>query len=186
MIAQILLGTAFLLSSPEDQSDATVAFDFYLNELTEHEMAADAPMARLIEKYLVEATFNTTSEAVFKDRLRRISKAYSQNPDKSERFRRLDSGFTVAFEQVIQKAKKKRIIYSAAGAVVGALVAIPVGRLISTSSKFLLVSIPVGALAGAGAGFLLAQLIEMPDFSYERGLMSRDLQEIDDFLSSSP
>lgn len=184
MIAQILLGTAFLLSSADEGSDSELAFDFYLNELIEHEMSVDAPMARLIERHLIAATFNTTDGDILKDRLRRLAEAYRDNPDKVDRFKRLDNGFAVAFEKLMKSAKQKRLIYTAAGAAIGAVVAIPISKAISGSSKVLLLAVPLGALAGAGAGFLLGQIMAMPDFEYERGFFSRDLEEIEDFISS--
>lgn len=185
MIA-LLLGLSLMSTAAEEFDGPNVDFDFYLKELVSHEMAADAPMAKLIRDYLAEAVFDTTSEKVFRDRLRQIQQSLQENPNRLDRFKSLDSALSRSFEARLESAKQKRLIYTAAGAVVGALVAIPVGRVIGGSTKALLIAIPSGALLGAGAGFLLGQLVAMPHYTYERGMVNRfDLAEVDEFLGAN-
>jgi len=169
----------------DSENDKQSAFDFYLEELLAHEMSADAPMSRLIEDYLVEATFDTTSGDIFKDRLRKIQRAVKDRPDRIGRFQRLDDRFSDVFRAKLSEAKHQRMIYTAAGAVVGALVAIPVGRAINKSAQVLWISIPAGAALGAGAGYLLGNLIVMPDYTYDPGTLNFDLKQIQDELSEN-
>ncbi len=167
-------------NAPAESPDAD--FDFYVQELVAHELPDSDPMVPLIERGLVDAIFNTTKEAVFKDRLRKVHQLAREHPDRIERFDRLDRQFSQAFELKLKEAKRKRTIFTLGGAVAGAIVAIPVGRLISKSTQALLIAIPVGALVGAGAGYLLGDLVAMPDYSYEAGSLNTDLDEINDFL----
>lgn len=185
MIAQMLLSLAIGISSPTlENEEADAAFNFYLKEMVQHAMAVDAPMANLIEKYLVEATFDTTSESVFKTRLRAIQATLEDHPDKIDRFQNLDSKFQRAFDKKISAGKQKRLIYTAAGAAagaaIGAVIGVPVGKAMGTGTKALFISVPTGALVGAGAGFLLGDIVAMPDYSYERGSVDWDLKEIED------
>src|SRR5262249_29461448 len=146
-------------------------FDFYLQEMVSHELAPDAPMSRLIYEYLVEATFDTNSENVFKERLQRLAQAQQDHPDRMGRFQSLDRYLQREFEKKLKSAKTKRLIYAGAGAVIGALVAIPIGRAIHSGAQSLLIAIPSGALVGAGVGFLLGNLLAMPHYTYESGMV---------------
>jgi len=151
MISEILLSITLCASAFSlENEDSDVEFNFYLKEMVDHAMAQDAPMASLIANYLVEATFDTTSDRVFKTRIRQISKTLEDHPDKIDRFQYLDGKFKRTFEKKVAAAKQKRLLYAASGAVVGAIIGIPVGKLAGGGTKALFISVPSGALVGAG------------------------------------
>lgn len=168
---------------PDLGADSESEYAFYLSEMLNHSMPVDAPMAKLIEERLVETIFDSTDADVVKNRITALSTALKSRPELVERTIHLDRALTKAFDAKLAKAKTRRLIYAAGGAVVGALVAIPVGRLISTSAQTLWISVPAGALVGAGAGFLLGHLVEMPDYRYELGGLNWDTHALREFLS---
>lgn len=186
MLIEMVLGLSLSLAADIDveKEEADAEFNFYLREMVVHQMSADAPMAELIFQSLVDATFNTTKESIFRERIHSLQKTLQDHPDKADRFDKLDREFTRVFQKKVDEAKKKRFIYAISGAVIGAVVGIPVGKAISSTSKILFITIPAGALLGAGAGFLLGNLLAMPQYSYESGMVSHwDLKEIDDVVA---
>ena len=82
----------------------------------------------------------------------------------------------------MKKAKKLRWYFTAGGVLAGMVVAFPIGKFIGKSAKAIAIAIPVGAVLGGGAGFLLGDLLHMPDYYYEPGSVTDDLQLIYDEL----
>lgn len=168
--ALIVAASAWLLpSAPED-------FDFYLGELVTHELSADDKMSILINERLAESIFETSDEAIFKQRLTALHAALEKNPSKLDRFNDLDRRLSAVFAERVRQGKRVRLLYAAGGAVLGALVAIPIARLASTSRTALFIAIPAGVLGGAGAGYLLGQMIGMPHYDLEGSLFNKDLE----------
>lgn len=185
----MIIAIAFALqifASPQGDLDrelTDVDFNFYLRELVDNELSSDSPMANLIYDYLVEATFDTTSESVFRSRIDALHRAQQENPDKIQRFLALDKRLARSFDKKMAESKTKRLLYAGAGAVVGALIAIPIGRAIQPGMKVLLIAVPAGALLGAGAGYLLGDLLAMPNYTYESGMVNNwDIAEMDEYL----
>jgi len=173
----ILLSLHLLTSAvAEDSSD----FDFYLEELVSHELDAEAPMSQLIVQNLAESIFDTESEKVFQARLQRLRTAFSDHPRRAERFVTLHRALEKVYAAKIKEAKRLRMIYSGAGAVVGALIGIPVVKSLGGSTKLLLITVPLGAAAGGGAGFLLGNLLAMPDYEFDSTVLDFQLRDIDE------
>lgn len=167
----------------------TQAFEFYIWEYETHYLTEEDPLALLIERHLAESVFDTTSKSTFEARLKRLQALIAQRPDRLESLRRLDQYLQQAFDVRLKRAKNQRWLYAAGGALVGALIAIPMGRLVSSSAQTLWISVPIGALAGAGAGFLLGELLTVPRYAYTSGLLERDLEisidEIEELMRES-
>jgi len=171
--------------SADDHLSGDPAFDFYYGDFLNFDMKIEDPLAVLITHRLAEAVFSTTDGSEFKKRIQFLLDARQENPDKLDRFVKLDRILETEFDTRLKQAKQKRILYSEVGAVVGAIVAIPAGLLIgsqfsSLGAKVLLIAIPIGALSGAGAGFLLGDLLAIPHYHYEPGLLSKGLQAYQD------
>lgn len=183
MIAALLLSLS-IFSAVDEETASDDEFTFYLTEFAQHELPKGDAMAQLITDRLVDATFNTANTASFKNHIQQLKVMAKANPIKADRFASLDTRLAAAFEEKLKAAQHKRLFYTAGGAVVGAIVGIPIGNFLSTStsmgSRIMLISIPAAALAGAGAGYLLGGILEVPDYTYEPGTMTRDL----DFLRS--
>jgi hypothetical protein len=179
----IVLSLAYLLSgaSIDEAPTGDSNFDYYFGEFTTYEMKSDQPMGKLITERLAASMFDTTDEKTFRTRIQLLLNSEKENPDKTERYLKLDSYLSAQFESRLKEAKHKRLVYTAVGAVVGAVIAIPAGLMIgpkvtSMGTKVLLLTIPIGALAGAGAGFLLGNILAMPKYDYEPGVLSKDLK----------
>lgn len=168
-----------------DNYEEDEKFNFYLGEFAENKFEESDSAHFYIEKRLAESMFDTNNASQFKSRLRRLQTAFRHYPDQVLRFQRLDDQLSDIFESKLQRAKRIRWLSAAGGAVVGALVAVPVGRAIG-GGKALLIAVPAGALAGAGAGFLLADLLTMPDYAYDdlgaAGDLIDGLEQIDEAL----
>ncbi len=167
-----LLALAIFFSGSSD-----TAFEFYLKEFESNYLTKDDPMLKLIENRLAESVFETSDQAEFQRRLSRISELYRLRTDHAQSFKRLDRALKREFEDRLHKAKRRRWLYAAGGALVGALVSIPIAKAISAQSSALWIAIPVGALSGAGAGFLLGNLMETPKYSYASGMLSGDIEQ---------
>lgn len=187
---EIFALTLSLLTGIDDELGDDLDFTFYLSEFATSELPKGDPMQQIIVDHLVESVFNTTREDTFQQHIRLLKSTAKSNPDKADRFSTLDSRLKVEFDKKMKEAKQKRLIYTAGGAVAGAVLGIPVGKMLSNAtsmgSKILYLTVPAGALAGAGAGYLLGDLIAVPNYSYEPGTMTRDLelvqQEIEEDL----
>lgn len=190
VLAQIFLGVAISLPLAAQETGPTgdPDFDFYFTELIVQELQPEDPMIALIEDGLIEAAFNAESDTDFKYRLRLIQQLAEDYPDKLPELWSFDRRLQHTFEDRLDRAKTKRLIYAAGGAVIGVAVSIPVGKLIGKTWKSLWISIPVGAASGAGFGFLLGHLTQMPRFTYESGLIRSDLEfnldEIDELMET--
>ena len=185
MFRTLLIGLVLSVGSltaapPEDASDDD-AFEYYLGEFLTYEMDVKHPMAILIANRLAEAVFSTSKRAIFYGRIDRLRSAIKEHPAKYRRLVDLDRRLTKAFSIRIKEAKKKRLYYAIGGSAIGAVVAIPLGRIIGSQfsqigSKALWIAIPTGALAAGGLGFLLGNLLHVPDYSYEAGSLIEDLE----------
>lgn len=153
-------------------------FNFYLGEFAENRFEDGSSYQRLLEERLSAATLKTTRESVFKNRLRQLQEAYRRYPETQLRFQRLDELLQDGFSEKLKKAKRIRWISATGGAVIGALVAIPIGKSMGSSlaGKALYIAIPIGALSGAGLGFLLGDIFAMPDYRYEDLGVSSDIE----------
>jgi hypothetical protein len=187
----IFLGFSVLTTSlfaTEDPSQKEDEFSFYFSEFTTHQLEKSEPMAKLIVQRLAQALFDTSSKSEFELRLRILRTALKTNPELFDRFMSLDARLRDEFDTRVKKAKEKRLLFAAGGTVVGALVGIPAGKLLSQStslgSKIIWITIPAGALAGGGAGFLLGDILEMPNYGYHdgdlRGDLDLDRKELED------
>ncbi|MBN8554493.1 MAG: hypothetical protein J0L93_03530 [Deltaproteobacteria bacterium] len=189
----LTIGGVFLLSvsvyAASEPIDNESEFGYYFNEFISHELDTTEPMAKLIVNRLAETIFDTTSKSEFEGRLRMLRSSLKAKPELLDRYMSLDARLRNEFDERIEKAKEKRMLYTVSGAVIGAVVGIPVGKVLSTSTsmgmKVMAITIPAGALTGAGAGFLLGQLIEMPHYDLQEGalmgdldLMNKELQEV--------
>jgi hypothetical protein len=149
------------------QADAE--FNFYLGEFLENHLDEFHPLQVLIEDRLVESFFSSTNEKLFRERLKKLNAAFENNPSALLKFEILNQALQEAFREKVAKAKRTRWIMTTSGAVIGALIAIPIGRWVgpTTLGPALALSIPVGALSGAGAGFLLSELLYMPRYRFD-------------------
>ncbi|TVQ79867.1 MAG: hypothetical protein EA369_03710 [Bradymonadales bacterium] len=155
-------------------------FDFYFYDFKSHQLAFDDPLARLISERLAESVFSVkTGEEVVR-LLRLIEDSLAEQPERWPLSLSLHRALEREFEKRLALAKTKRKIYSATGAVIGVLVAIPAGYMLSKAfgSQLLWLVVPVGGLAGAGFGFLLSDLRYSPPRSYDRDLLSQDLDRL--------
>jgi len=172
------------LFAGSEEWESASEFDFYFSEFFFHEMDRKNPMSELIMERLAESFFDTTSADVFKTRLDLLKTEATLHPDKLDRLIFLDRELQSQYARRLEKAKSKRWLYAGGGAVVGALLGIPAGKLLggTLGNKALWISIPAGALLGGGAGFLLGNLLEMPPYEYASGMINRDLHLMDDIL----
>jgi hypothetical protein len=174
------------LTSTTLAESSTDSFEYYFKDYALHHLEDKDPLAKLIEERLAESIFDTTSELEFKNRIRAIQQLLEDRPERAQSLRRLNRLLEKNFQEKLSRAKQRRWLYSAAGAVVGALVALPISKSMSTHAQTLWIALPVGALAGGGLGFLLAHLIEMPKYEYTSALISSDfdhsLNEIEDLM----
>lgn len=152
-------------------------FDYYYLEFTENFFKTDHKALDLIEDGLVQAMFSTTDAETFKEYIHLLHQAALQHPERFVLYDNLDFKLQKEFQIRLKAVQQKKIIYSVVGAVVGAVVAIPIGKhfVAKTGAKLLWLSIPAAALAGAGAGYLLADLLYSPDYHYDEGSLTRDL-----------
>lgn len=163
----------------EPAAEQASDFDFYLEELVSHELATSAPMSQLIIQNLAAAIFDTDSAEIFYGRIAKLKESFRNNPRRAERFVALNQALQRAFDAKLQEAKRLRVIYSAAGAVVGALIGIPVGKAIGSTNKILLLTIPLGSAIGGGAGFLMGNLMAMPEYEFDSGALDFQLNELE-------
>jgi hypothetical protein len=170
---------ALQIFAVEPAADQTSDFDFYLEELVSHELATSAPMSQLIIQNLATAIFDTDSAEVFYSRIAKLKESFRDNPRRAERFVALNQALQRAFDVKLQEAKRLRVIYSAAGAIVGALIGIPVGKAIGSSNKVLLLTIPVASAVGGGAGFLMGNLMVMPDYEFDSRALDFQMNELE-------
>ncbi|PIR22195.1 MAG: hypothetical protein COV44_09265 [Deltaproteobacteria bacterium CG11_big_fil_rev_8_21_14_0_20_45_16] len=181
-IGGILFASLSTLSPQLGPTDSD-AFNLYYIEFTENYLEPKHGMKNIIEKSLAEAVFSSNDETQFKNFIRLLKNASESAPERNKDFRRLDRLLATEFETRMENAKSIRWIYSAAGAIAGAVVAFPIGKMVA-GGRYLLLALPAGALAGAGAGFLLSDLINMPHYRYSEGDLTDDvnskLNELDD------
>jgi len=173
-LSLVLLCKLEVYASPESGNEA---FDFYFGEFIGNHLSTGHGMKRIIEEGLAASVFSSNSEREFMRFLEILDQAVRQYPEHYDSFRRVDRLMAAEFQRRVNYAKEKRLIYSAAGAVIGAAVALPVGGLLqgSLGKKALWIAVPTGVLAGGGAGFLLAHLRHMPKYHYERGQLTDDI-----------
>src|SRR5690606_22390996 len=118
-------------------------------EFLEHHLELSDPMAELIEELLAESIFASNDSKAFYANLHRIRESLKTHPEELKRFVRLDRKMDQVFRERLQSAKRKRWIYGATGAAIGAVIALPVGKFaLGTWSKTLLIAVPAGVLAG--------------------------------------
>ncbi len=162
-------------------------FDFYFGEFVTFEVSEKEPqLGNLIMDRLAESMFNTNNGETFRTRLALLKKAYYDHPLKRMRFNALDARLQVMFESKMKAAKRKRWIYTASGALAGALIAIPIGKVIASSAstvRLLTIAVPIGAVTGAGAGYLLGSLLAMPKYEFTPGSLTTDLEVRDQLIS---
>lgn len=174
----VLVLSSFLLisfsSALWDNYEQDQSFHFYLGEFVENKLPENHPMLSFIEDSLAEEMFNTNNSQLFKERIRKIQAAYRSNPNYITRFDQLDRRLEDTFQEKLKRAKRIRWLSAAGGAIIGALIAIPVGKQIN--SKALWIAVPTAALAGGGLGYLLADLLAMPDYDYSDVPISSDLE----------
>jgi hypothetical protein len=170
-----------MISQTPDIEDVTgnEAFDFYFGEFILHELEGRHGMRRIIEEGLAKAVFSTNDSDQFYRFLHVLKEAMLEHPERLKSFQRLDRLMGLEFEIRMKKAKRMRWLYTAGGALAGALIAIPVGKVLSNTTKLgraaLVIAIPSGILAGGGAGFLLGHLLAVPHYQYEAGDLSEDI-----------
>lgn len=163
LIALSVLGIERLEAQDSD-------FSYYLGELQEQKLKDDDPMRRLIIRRLAEAVFDTAQSTAISQRLYEIQKLSSKRPDLYSAMAQLDANLQSVLQSKIKIAKEKRLIYSASGAAVGALIAIPlvklpISKLLRTEGPVSLwIAVPSSALMGGAAGFLLGDLLEISSF----------------------
>lgn len=179
LVAQTLLSLCLLSFSPETGDEN---FDFYLGELIVSELEDNDPMHRLMVDYLVESVFSSNDQSEFSTKVNAIRETSREYPERMLRFRSLDRKLQKAFDEKIKRAQKKRWLYTAGGAVMGAVIGFPIGKAMGGSAPLLWLTIPTGALAGGGAGYLLGKIILMPDYQYETGMINGDVENILDDL----
>lgn len=175
--AALVMGIPPSLLSESDESN----FGYYSGDFLTYAMSEDDPLAMLIHKRLAESLFESNNSQTFTSRLRFLKQISEQYPELRLRFSILDEELQMHLNQKLKQGKNKRLIYSAAGSLLGALVAIPIGKTLASSSslgtKVWWLSIPAGALVGAGAGYLLSGILQS-EKEIESQLRSRDLQNI--------
>jgi hypothetical protein len=170
---------ALQIFAVEPAAEQASDFDFYLEELVSHELATSAPMSQLIIQNLATSIFDTDSAEVFYSRIAKLKEAFRDNPRRAERFVALNQALQKAFDTKLREAKRLRVIYSAAGSIVGALIGIPVGKAIGGSNKILLLTIPVGSAIGGGVGFLMGNLMAMPDYRFDSEALDFQMNELE-------
>ena len=183
---RFLLSLALIFGSSGLLRADDLSFEYYFKEYQTHFLEDSDPMIKLIERRLAESLFETNQETEFKRRLSLIQSLIDERPEKSKSLRRLNRLMQEQFSDRLTRAKQKRWLYAAGGALVGALIAIPIAKGLNASSQTLWIAVPSGALAGGGMGFLLGHLLEMPKYEYSSTLITEDLdqalQTIDEML----
>lgn len=172
----ILLCLQILAAEPQEE---TSDFDFYLEELVSHELETNAPMSQLIIQNLSEAIFDTDSAEIFHSRIQALKNVFINNPRRADRFIALNRALEVAYSKKIKEAKRVRLIYTAAGVVVGALIGIPIGKAVGGSGRILLITVPIAGSIGAGAGFLLGNLLALPEYEFDSSILEIQLKELE-------
>lgn len=180
-----MLAASLWLAALVGTTDAS--YDYYKTEFEIHFLESKDPMAKLIDLRLADSIFDTTSETEFLSRLRELKRLVQENPERVGSLKRLDAYLQRRFEEKMKSAKKKRWLYAAGGAVVGALIAIPIAKAIN-GKNILWIAVPSGALAGGGLGFLLGHLLEVPKYSYTSQVLTEDIDDaidrIDELLKN--
>jgi hypothetical protein len=171
------------LSGAQETANLSSAdeFEFYLSELVENSLPSDAPMLRLITERLAISVFDSLSEDQVKMKLSALQQAARDHPDRIDSFRRVHRLLDAEFRARVKKAKQKRWFYAAGGSVIGALIAVPAGKLLKQS---IWLSVPVGILSGGSAGFLLGHLVEVPSYELNAQWLSSDVMLLEDELFS--
>ncbi len=182
MFLKIFAVSFCLTASPplDEARTGSDSFDYYFGEFKAFEMPASDSMAKLITRRLSESLFETNSSEKFYERLRSLKDFLRHHPEKVERLIDLDRLLQRDFEARLKKAKTKRYLYSASGAIVGALVGLPIGNVFG--NKLIWIAVPAGLIVGASAGFLLGSVLEIPDYTYDAGTLTNDLELIEEGL----
>ncbi|MDB5038278.1 MAG: hypothetical protein JWQ35_1806 [Bacteriovoracaceae bacterium] len=186
-IQSLLLALPLISQSPPDVPNDETEFGYYYGEFLTYAMADDQPMAKLITDRLAESLFQASSSKELQDRLKLLKTSAREHPELLGRFVNLDTKMKRSFTGRVSKSKQKRLLYTVGGAVVGAIIGLPVGKLISAHTtlgiKVLWIAVPAGALLGAGAGFLLSQILDMPENIQSSDFLSKDLESIREEIS---
>jgi len=168
------------LSAAIDSGTGPIEFQFYSEDFLEHEMEVTDPLARLISERLAESLFEAKDEAEFLDLARALRLHMNTEPDRWMRYLQLNTALKAEFERRLERAEYMRKVYSATGALIGTLVAIPAGYGLSqfTGRKLYWLLVPAVGAAGAGLGFMLANLRYSVPASYSPEIFLDDLEEI--------
>jgi Txe/YoeB family toxin of Txe-Axe toxin-antitoxin module len=182
-IQSLALFLTALSGPPEVPTIEESEFAYYFGEFVTYSMEDANAMSRLITDRLADSLFQSETNETLQTRLKLIKNTSQEYPELVGRFAKLDARLQTTFNARVTKSKSHKLIYTAAGALVGAIIGFPAGKLLSNHSalgtKMLWITVPAGALVGAGAGYLLSGLIEKPDSSHSSNLMSKDLETIE-------
>lgn len=186
-IQSLVLLLPMVTEPPEVPINEENEFGYYYGEFMTYGMEDTHPMSRLITDRLAESVFQSEDKDTLQARLRLLKKSSSDYPELVTRFAKLDERMQRSFTTRVTKAKSNKLLYTAAGALIGAVIGLPVGKLIATHTtlgmRVLWITVPAGAIAGGGAGYLLSDLLERPEKVQSSDLLSKDLQTIEAELS---
>lgn len=183
----MILFSYFLLSLPLALESEVVTeesdFGYYFGEFLTYAMEDQQPLSRLIIDRLAESVFQSETKEGLQSRLRLIKRTAENSPELATRFAYLDQKLRTSFNTRVSKSKNHQMLYTTTGAVIGAVIGLPVGKLISSHTslglKVLWITVPATALLGTGAGYLLSELIDSPESAQPSDLLSKDLQSIE-------
>lgn len=149
----LILGPGISFAAPE-------SFEYYWEEFLTNELEAKDPMALLISERLAESLFDAKDEEEFLRLSDQMRATLKQRPDKAAHAVYLNNCLHREFTKRLQKQNQRKKIYSAAGAVVGTLVAIPAGHFLSKKfgNRLFWLVVPAGAVAGFGAGWFFGHM----------------------------
>jgi hypothetical protein len=166
-------------------SELPADFDFYFEDFKTHQLNVKDPLTQLIHRGLAESLFNAKNEVEFLRLSHLLRSELEKNPHRSEHFYSLEQALQWEFEVRLAKAKERKIIYSASGAVVGVLVGIPAGYFLSKhfGQRLFWLLVPVTALAGAGAGFFFADIRHGLPEEFGSNIFNEDLKQIQEELA---
>ncbi len=165
IIESLLVALTISSTGMIDQVDSD--FSYYMGELQEQKFANDHPMLKLIVSRLAESVFDTASSSVLSQRLYEIKKLQESRPDLNGVFNQLDGELQKILKKKVAEGRETRLLYSITGAVVGAIIAIPIskklvsGGVITPDARALRIAVPSAALAGGTAGYLLGDLVHL-------------------------